>query len=116
MFSFFLVCVEFVRTYHTMPTQGPRNLNSRRVFALLDVCLVSITQQMPADKHGSYYRAENVRSKLRELEVVGSFYVADRMSSFTSHSESTLCVGLNGSCVSCGRVYAVAGCSVVFGR
>ena len=65
------VCVwgDFVWTSHMLTTQGPSNLNySPHVVALLDVCLISIMQQRPGDKHVSYYRVENVRSKLRKFK------------------------------------------------
>jgi len=63
------VCGDFVWTSHILTTQGPGNLNySRHVFAHLDVCLISIVRQRPADKHVSYYRVENVRSKLTKFK------------------------------------------------
>jgi hypothetical protein len=62
------VCGESVWTSHILTAQGPSNLNSRHVFPHLDVCLISIMYQRPADKHISYCRVENVRSKLRKLK------------------------------------------------
>jgi len=63
------VCGDFVWTSRILTTQGPSNLNySRHVFAHLDVCLISIMRQRPADKHVSYYRVENVRSKLTKFK------------------------------------------------
>jgi hypothetical protein len=80
------VCVygESVWTSHILAAQGPSNLNSRHVFPHLDVCLISIMYQRPADKHISYCRVENVRSKLRKLK--------------SGNGESFSCRGLNVVC------------------
>jgi hypothetical protein len=102
---FICVCGDFVWTSHILTTQEPSNLNySRHVFALLDVCFINIMQQRPPDKHVSYYRVENVRSKLRKFKSRNvEFFLCrvDWMSSTPSHSKSTFCVVLNVSCVPC---------------
>ena len=110
------VCGDFVWTSHILTTQEPSNLNySRHVFVLLDACLISIMQQRSPDKHVSYDRVGNVRSKLRKFKSRNAEFFSCRGLDVVYSEPLEVNILCGFECILCSlSVYKVARVTVVY--